>query len=215
MQDLAQAVFHAGIVAEGDKIGRPRLPPMSRTSKKLVAALVGAALALAGSGHGWAAERGTAAQAGAAAPAKPSPVALEGVDVRPPRPGPDTLCQLRVRVKNGGSRKLSALGFEVKLNGQALPVYKSQLYLQTIAPGETAEVRLFNFWTTETGRSAPADGKLKVEVALKEAQWVEVKTEGGAEVWKPVGPVEGLPVAAAVILEMGNRTGEARPTGRP
>lgn len=174
---------------------------MSRP-RTLAPALLLAALALAGAGLGPAAGPALA-QAGGAASAKPSPVTLEAIDVRPPAPGPDTLCQLRVRVKNGGSRKVSALGFEVKLNGQALPVYKTQLYLQTVAPGETGEVRLFNFWTTESGRPAPADGKLKVEVALKEAQWVEVKTEGGAEIWKPVGPVEGLPNVIAKTLELG------------
>ena len=163
--------------------------------RKLASALLLAALALAGLGA-------LAEQAAQGAAAQGAP---------PPKPGSDTLCQLRVRVKNGGSRQVSALGFEVKLNGRPLPVYEKQLYLQTIASGAAEEVRLFNFWTTESGRPAPADGKLKVEVALKEAQWVEVKSEGGAEVWKPLGPVEGLPVTAAVTLELKQGTGGSPP----
>jgi hypothetical protein len=141
--------------------------------------------------------------AGAAEPAaKPAPLTVEAIEVKPPNPGPDTLCQLRVRVKNAGPRQASALAFEVRIDGQELAVYRKQLYLQTIAPGATGEVRLFNFWTSETGRPAPADGKLKVEVALKEARWVEVKQEGGAEVWRPAGPVEGLPSSAALTVAL-------------
>src|ERR1044071_1833458 len=134
--------------------------------------------------------------------AKPAPLTVEAIEVKPPNPGPDTLCQLRVRVKNAGSRQASALAFEVRLNGQELPVYRKQLFLQMLAPGATGEVRLFNFWTSESGRPAPADGKLKMEVALKEARWVEVKQEGGAEVWRPAGPVEGLPSSAALTLAL-------------
>lgn len=144
-------------------------------------------------------------------PAKPAPLTVEAIEVKPPNPGPDTLCQLRVRVKNAGPRQTSALAFEVRVGGQELPVYRKQLYLQTIAPGATGEVRLFNFWTSETGRPAPADGKLKVEVALKEARWVEVKQEGGAEVWRPGGPVEGLPALATLTVALRPAAGAGKP----
>lgn len=141
--------------------------------------------------------------------AQPSPLAIVEVAVTPTDPGPDTLCQLRVRLANRGDRPAYALGFEVRLGGEALPVYERQLYYQRLAPGETTEVRLFNFWTTETGRQRPADGRLAVEVVLREATWLEVSTEpeeGSGEpieVWAPGGEVPGLPVSSSRVLELG------------
>jgi hypothetical protein len=127
---------------------------------------------------------------------------VESVEILPASPGPDTLCQLRVKVKNGGTHQASALVFAVRINGESLAVYKHQIYLQQIDPGATAEVHLFNFWTTETGRPIPKDGTLRVEVALAEARWVEVKSEGGAEVVTPVGAVPGLPVSASLTVPL-------------
>ncbi|HEX9668804.1 MAG TPA: hypothetical protein VGC93_04905 [Thermoanaerobaculia bacterium] len=149
-----------------------------------------------------------AAAAGAQPPAPappPSPLALDEVAIEPAAPAADTLCKLRVKVRNGGDRVASRLAFEVKLNGQALPVYANQLYLQNLPPGQVSEVRLYNFWTTESGRPAPADGKLTVEVALKEATWVEVKMEEGVEVSRPLGPVPGLPVAKSFTLQLAKK----------
>lgn len=135
------------------------------------------------------------------APAKPL-LALEAVEVHPSFPGVATLCQLRVKVRNGGAKKASALAFEVKVDGQALPVYRNQVYLQTIEPGATGEVRLFNFWTTESSRPAPKAGKLELEVTLREAQWVDVRTKDGAEVWSPLGKVPGLPVSRSLTVPL-------------
>ena len=147
--------------------------------------------------------------AGQAAPASPkaptAPIAMDAIEVRPANPGPDTLCQLRVKVRNGGAKKASSLVFTVRINGQPLAVYKRQVYLQVIDPGTTAEVRLFNFWTTETGRPLPKDGQLRVDVALAEARWVEVKSEGGAEVVTPVGTVPGLPTSASLAVPIKGR----------
>ena len=137
-------------------------------------------------------------------PAKPaaaaSPLALTAVAVTPPNPGPDTLCQLRVEVKNGGDRIASQLAFAVKVNGQELPVYKNQLFMQRVDPGKTSTVRLYNFWTTETGRAAPADGKYRVEVTLASAQWYTVATKDAVEEWTPQGAVPGLPVTATATV---------------
>jgi hypothetical protein len=148
-----------------------------------------------------------AATPAAAVPSNPpaaakSLLAVESIAILPADPGPDTLCQLRVKVRNGGTRKASALAFAVRVDGVALPVYKHQLYLQQIDPGATAEVRLFNFWTTETGRPLPKDGKLRVEVMLAEGRWVEVKIEGGAEVVTPGGTVAGLPVSTSLTVPL-------------
>jgi hypothetical protein len=43
---------------------------------------------------------------------------------------------------------------------------------------------------------------MTVEVTLTEARWMDVKTENGAEVWTPVGAVEGLPVSKSVTLTL-------------
>ena len=107
------------------------------------------------------------AGAPAAEQAKPaaSPLALAAIHVTPPSPGADTLCQLRVDVANKGDRIASQLAFTVKVNGQELPVYRNQLFMQRLDPGKTSTVRLYNFWTTETSRPAPADGKYHILVA--------------------------------------------------
>ena len=138
----------------------------------------------------------------------PSPLVIAAVEVTPPDPGEETLCQLRLRIENRGERPVYALRFEVRIGGEALPVYAKQLYYQKLPPGRTTEVRLFNFWTTETGRSRPEDGKLTVEVALREASWLAVtlESEEGSEqpieVWTPAGEVPGLPVSRSVTLEL-------------
>ncbi len=144
----------------------------------------------------------------AAQDAKPAAAQLRltSIDVQPDDPGADTLCKLTVTVHNDGDRQASQLGFAVTLNGQDLSVYGNQLFMYPVAPGATEEISLYNFWTTETSRAMPADGKLRVEVTLKEAVWtrVEMETdeEGEIEVWTPIGPVENLPVSAAVTLQM-------------
>jgi hypothetical protein len=145
-----------------------------------------------------------AASAAAAEPAKkPAPaasLAIGAVTVTPAAPGADTLCQLRVELRNGGTEIASQLAFAVKVNGAELPVYRNQLFMQRIDPGKPATVRLYNFWTTETGRDAPADGRYRVEVTLAAARWYRIGTEDGVEVWTPLGPVPGLPVTASATV---------------
>lgn len=141
---------------------------------------------------------------GSAAPAqnaKPA-LTLESVKVDPAAPGPDTLCHLSVTLRNAGSRRASALEFTVKVNGQELPAYKDRTYLQPVEPGATREIRLFNFWSTEPSRPAPANGKLQVEVTLARASWMDKETKDGAEVWTLAGPAEGLPVAKNLTVPM-------------
>jgi hypothetical protein len=163
---------------------------------------------------------GPAAGQGAPAPApgkpaaKPaSPLALESVEIRPANPGPDTLCQLRVKLRNGGTKKASVFAFTVRVDGEPIPVYKRQTYLQTVDPGAVAEVRLFNFWTTETHRPLPRDGQLRVEVGLDEARWMEVRSEGGAEVATPGEKVPGLPVTASLAVPL-KGAAPAKPGGK-
>ena len=133
-------------------------------------------------------------------------LALETVRIEVPvpgePPGPESLVRLTVAIANRGERIASALVFRVEVAGQELPVYRNQVFLKAIPPGGTTELRLYNFWTGETGRSAPADGKLAVVVTLEEASWMEVADEEGVEVWKPLGAVEGLPVTASTVVAL-------------
>ncbi len=133
-------------------------------------------------------------------------VLLVGIRVTPPSPSRETLCRLVATVENRGDQPVYSFGFDVELNGQPLRVYERQLFLQVIEPGDSDEVALYNFWTSETGRPAPADGLLEVAVRLREARWVQVSIveEDGesVEVWTPVGDVDGLPQTVRRTLEL-------------
>jgi hypothetical protein len=155
------------------------------------------------------------ADAGLAQAAAESPLRIESIVVSPERPADDTLCRLTVRLHNAGAKAMYSFAFDVKLDGVSLPVYERQLFLQAIGAGETAEVRLFNFWTTETSRPRPADGKLDVEVTVREALWLDITHEPAAdeapasgeaaepvEVWTPAGEVPNLPVRRSLVLEL-------------
>ena len=151
---------------------------------------------------------------GHAQDAAASALEVTAVTVEPSNPGPDTLCRLKVTVKNNGEQRASQLGFAVKLNGQDLTVYGNQLFMYAVPTGGELEIPLYNFWTTETSRpEMPADGKYRVEVTLQEAQWMDIsmvtetveragaEAEEEVEVWTPLGAVEGLPVSSSVTLE--------------
>ena len=133
---------------------------------------------------------------------KPSLLKIESVMVEPTKPGPDTLCKLRVAVRNDGDEIASQLDFKVKINGQELAVYRNQLFMYPVEPKQSSEIKLYNFWTTETSRSMPEDLKLTVEVSLVEARWMKIEMEDGVEVWTPLGDVDGLPVSQSVTLSM-------------
>jgi hypothetical protein len=139
--------------------------------------------------------------------AAPEPLlALAAITVEPPvpgvPPGPESLVRLKVAIANRGEAIASALVFTVAVAGEELPVYRNQVFLKAIPPGETTELQLYNFWTGETGRPAPADGRLPVEVTLREARWMAVTDEEGVEVWKPLGEVEGLPVSVSTVVAL-------------
>lgn len=133
---------------------------------------------------------------------EPSKVQLEGLVVEPADPAPDTLCRLHVAIRNDGTQVASQLGFSVTINGTELPVYRNQLFMYPVGPGETTDIPLYNFWSTETSRPAPADGKLDIRVELTEAQWMKIEMEDDVEVWTPQGAIDGLPVAAQRTLTM-------------
>lgn len=127
---------------------------------------------------------------------------IEKISVEPDNPGPDTLCKLRVTLRNAGKEIASQLDFRVSINGQELAVYRNQLFMFPVAPEQTADIKLYNFWSTETSRPMPKDGKLNIEVSLVGAQWMKIETEEDVEVWTPLGPVDNLPVTGNLTLEM-------------
>jgi hypothetical protein len=141
------------------------------------------------------------AAAARAEPPKPA-LALQAVKVEPASPRKDTLCHLAITVKNAGTQPASAFELVVKVNGQELPAYGKRLYLAPVEPGATRELRLYNFWSTEAGRPAPASGKLDVEVTLIHASWMTKTARDGAEVWTPAGDVPGLPISKNITLTM-------------
>lgn len=142
--------------------------------------------------------------AGAAGPQATETAAkltIEKIVVEPEKPKADTLCKLRVVLRNAGEQKAYAFGFQVTINGQEIPAYKKLLYMTSADANSDKELQLFNFWSTETHRPMPSDNKLNIEVTLKEAQWVESTTnEEGTIVWKPLGKVEGLPVSKTIVV---------------
>jgi len=144
---------------------------------------------------------GARAQAAEDAP-PPPPLALESLTIQPAAPGPETLCQLKVKIANRGDKAATAFGFDVTVSGQHLPVYDNQLFLKVVPAGETVELALYNFWTSETGRPAPADGKMPVEVTLREARWVKVGDDKGVEVWELQDAIQGLPVSVKTVVTL-------------
>ena len=93
------------------------------------------------------------------------------------------------------------------INGQKLPVYESHLFMFPLSPKSMSELPLYNFWSTETSRPEPANGKLEIEVTLREARWMDITTEGDTETWTPLGDVAGLPVSSSITLTMAKSDG--------
>ena len=77
---------------------------------------------------------------------------IVAVEVQPANPGPDTLCKLRVRLKNSGKEPASDLSFRVTVNGQRLASYVNHNFRTPLEPGKDTEMPLYNFWSSEAGR---------------------------------------------------------------
>jgi hypothetical protein len=142
---------------------------------------------------------GVAATQPASAPPVPG-LSLETVIVEPGVARADTLCRLRVRIRNTGAQAASHLRFQVQVAGHDLVAYRNLVYLQTLPPAATAEVQLRNFWSSESGRPFPAQGEFAVRVTLVEAQWVLRRAHDGATMTEPTGAVAGLPVTVSATL---------------
>ncbi len=123
-------------------------------------------------------------------------VRVDAIAVKPASPGPSALCELKVRLKNSGSRSVSYFRFSVKIDGQDVPEYKLYTHVVNIDPGTTGELALNNFYS-------PAEAKaFEVQVTLVEAQWVEVKREGANTTTTPSSAVAGLPTGASVLVKV-------------
>ena len=129
-------------------------------------------------------------------------ITIQALIVEPEKPAADTLCRLRIQLHNHGDQVASQLGFGVTINGKEIPVYSNQLFMFPLPPGASSELSLFNFWSTETSRPMPKDGRLKLEVTLREAQRTKIEMVEGVETWTPLGEVPGLPVTSSLTLEM-------------
>ena len=136
--------------------------------------------------------------------AEPQPtLSIETIAIEPAAPAVDTLCRLRVTVKNAATATVSALAFRVAINGTDLEVYKNQIFMDRLDAGAATEVVLYNFWTTESRRPPPADGKLRLTVELLEAQLLAITTEDdGTEVWTLGEAVAGLPVSKELGVKL-------------
>ncbi|MEJ2084257.1 MAG: hypothetical protein P8Y44_01090 [Acidobacteriota bacterium] len=127
---------------------------------------------------------------------------ITSVSVSPQDPTAQTLCSLSVEIENRHQQIASQLEFHVEINGIELPVYSNQVFMYPIAPEAKTEVKLYNFWSTETSRPFPDSGRLEIEVSLVAAQWMKIDEEEGVEVWEPLGAVEGLPVGSSTSLKV-------------
>jgi hypothetical protein len=130
------------------------------------------------------------------AAADPADVRPDAILVTPTSPGPSALCELKVRLKNAGSRSVSYFRFNVKIDGQDVPEYKRYTYVANVEPGTTGELALNNFY------SPPQAKAFEVQVTLVEAQWVEVKKDGTNTTTTPSGAVAGLPSGASLSVKM-------------
>lgn len=139
-----------------------------------------------------------------AAAQEPGPeLVLEAAEVTPRSAPADALCQLRARIKNGGKSIAAAFVFAVKINNQEIATYRNHVFMDPIKPGETRSLRLYGFWTSETGRQLPASGDLAVELSLLEARWMKPEKDAeGTIVWRDLGAVEDLPQTARQAVEL-------------
>jgi hypothetical protein len=117
-----------------------------------------------------------------------------GVDVQPANPGPDTLCRLKVRLRNSGKQPASDLAFRVTINGQRLASYVNHVFHTTLEPGKDLDLPLYNFWSSEAGRPYPGDGRLVLEVRVIEARWLDPQSKN------PTGPVDPVPPPFQVTM---------------
>jgi hypothetical protein len=103
--------------------------------------------------------------------ADPSLLKVVAVDVQPAQAAPDTLCRLKVRIRNDDPEPASDLMSRVTVNGQLLAPYANHVFTPDLPAGKETDVQLYNFWSSESGRAFPKDGRLVVSTQLTSARW--------------------------------------------
>lgn len=142
-----------------------------------------------------------------AASASPPPeqtrsLTLDAVRVTAPTPTPRALCGLIVAISNHGDRPASRLRFTVKINGRPVNAYDRALFLRPLPPHATTDLRLYNFWTTETFRPEPIDA-LEIEVTLLSAEWIALgPAPDGVPMSAPIGRVGELPSTKRIVTHL-------------
>jgi CARDB len=127
---------------------------------------------------------------------------LDTVRLTPSSPAEGALCQLAIAITNHGAQAVSRFRLEVKINGRAVDAYALTRYLQTIEPGQTRELRLFNVRAERGG-----NGSLRVDVAILGADYVMAATDSdGVRTWRSEKPVPGLPASAQKSVALGGHT---------
>jgi hypothetical protein len=117
---------------------------------------------------------------------------LDRVRLTPSSPAEGALCQLAIAMTNHGAQAVSRFRLQVKINGRTVDAYALTRYLQTIEPGQTRELRLFNL-RAERGET----GSLRVDVAILGADYVMAAADpDGVRTWRSEKPVPGLPASA-------------------
>jgi hypothetical protein len=104
---------------------------------------------------------------------EPSLLHIVAIDVQPTHPGPNTLCKLHLRIQNAGKNLATDLAFQVTVGGQPLAPYLNHVFRTTLDPGKETDVALYNFWSSESLRPYPADGRLVITVRLTGARWID------------------------------------------
>jgi hypothetical protein len=127
-------------------------------------------------------------QTAASAPEVRFPLRIVTIDVQPTNPGPETLCRLRVTLRNSGSGTVADVKFEVKVNGHRLVTYLNHAWYVALASGKDLDLQLFNFWSSESGRVFPKDGRLTVEVRIAEAHWEAARPGSVGDAILPLPP---------------------------
>jgi hypothetical protein len=132
------------------------------------------------------------------ASADPSSLKVVAVDVQPAQAAPDTLCRLKVRIRNDGAEPASDLMFRVTVSSQLLAPYVNHVFTPDLPRGKETDVQLYNFWSSESGRPFPKDGRLVVSVQLTSARW---RSKDGAG--REVKPLPAAPTAIVVMPRKG------------
>jgi len=195
---LGSRIFRFAVLSRGSSLGSFKAartggtPPLKRNSSIALAVLFTIGVSVVLQAQKTEKEQPTITVEDVAITVSP------GKPIGPEDISPGTLCNLKVKLRNLGTQKASTFGFGLKINGKEMTVHDKMLCMQTVDPGTTGEITLSNFYSTEPGGELPKDGKVTVEVTLKQAQWVEIKKEGNTEVSTPLGEVKGLPFSKSV-----------------